>query len=350
MAKEFVTVGGYSTWEDVTVEAGAAHACRSCTITAAEPQTAMSAGFTFTPGAEVSVEANGDPLMKGYVDTYAPAFGRDFHTATITARSKSKDLVDCSAVHDSGEWKDKTLIDIAQDLLKPFGLQIQSDIQNLPKIPIWRLAPGATVFNELEVLARQHGALLIGTPDGNLKLTKADNFQLHSGSLQEGVNILCAQAALSEKGKHDKTHARGQKSKGSGAQSLRLELIAQDQTVRRYRPKIVIVEGDTDDKRVKQRAQWEMLRAAGWSTTASITVASWRDFGGSLWDPEKLVFVESQKLKISQPMAISACDLPPGQAGRHDGGPLARRSQGARRPGRRRRQQFGLEHGLKKPS
>jgi hypothetical protein len=37
---------------------------------------------------------------------------------------------------------------------------------------------------------------------------------------------------------------------------------------------------------------------------AGIAMRRYGDGNGALWDPEKLVFVESQKLKISQMMAI----------------------------------------------
>jgi prophage tail gpP-like protein len=308
MALENITVevGGqsYSTWESVSVEAGAAKAVRRCEIIAAEPNQAISAAWVFQPGAQITVRAGGDAMLTGYVDDYCPEFDGESHIAAIYARSKAKDIVDSSAVHQSGEWLNKKFTDIAKDLLQPFGLQLTTDLSNLQPIPVWRLAPGSSVFEELEVLARQAGALLIGTADGNIKLTKADNFQMGGGYLMEGVNIKHASAKLSEKHKHDKVHARGQKSKGSGSQSLRLEFIAPDSTVQRYRPKIVIVEGDTDQQRVQQRAQWQVARDAGWCTTAEITVMGWRDGDGNLWDPEKLYYVESQKLKIAQMMAL----------------------------------------------
>ena len=64
-----------------------------------------------------------------------------------------------------------------------------------------------------------------------------------------------------------------------------------------------------DATRLKERARWQASRNAGWSTTATVKVKGWRDDAGELWSPEKLVFVESKRLKISQAMAIKTVRL-----------------------------------------
>ena len=306
-AFEWVTVETqgrqYSPWLEVTVEAGAQQAVRAGSIIAAEPGQLIADDWVFRPGAEVSERATGALLVKGYVDDYAPEFGVDYHRAVISFRSKAKDAVDSSAVHETGEWKKKKIDEIGNDLLKPFKIDLQSELKS-KEIPLWRLAPGSTVFEELEALARQEGALIVGTADGGLKFTRADKFQMHGGAIQEGVNIIQAAAQLSERGKHDRVIARGQKRMGSGEKAHRLEYVSRDKTVERHRPRIVLAEGETDDERLKERAKWQVARAAGWATTATIKVRGWRDSNGELWDPEKLVFVESKRLKISQMMAI----------------------------------------------
>lgn len=308
MAFETVTVeaGGsaYRSWIEVTIEAGAAQAARSFSIIAAEPSGALGDAWPLRPGVAVKVKASGDLLLDGHIDDYAPEFECETHRAVISGRSKAKDAIDSSAIHETGEFKQQTIHDIGSALLKPFGLKLHNALGQLPKIPIWRLAPGSTVFQELEMLARQEGALLLGLADGHMKLTKADKFQLHAGALVEGVNIKRASAKLSERDKHDSVHVRGQKNKGSGADAHRLEHVSRDKTVERHRPLLVLAEGDTDKSRLQKRGDWQVEHAAGWSTTATVEVAGWRDEKGALWDPEKLVYVESKKLKIAQAMAI----------------------------------------------
>jgi prophage tail gpP-like protein len=310
MAFEFVTIeaGGssYSTWEEVTVEAGAEHACRKFSFDAAEPNQALSADWPLRPGTEVRVMASGSLLVAGYIDTYAPEFGDGYHRAIISGRSKTKDAVDSSAIpkKPGGEWLKKDLSDVAKDLLKPVGVQVTSKLKDLTKFPVWRLAPGSTIFSELETMARQDMALLVGAADGSLVITRADQFGSHSSALVEGVNIQYADAQLSEIDKHDETHAWGQNWEGSGKDAHRIKSIAKDSSVKRHRPKLVIAEGATTKDMIKNRAKWQSLRDSGLCVTATIVSRGWRDGSGALWDPEKLVFVESQRLKLSQMMAI----------------------------------------------
>ena len=301
-----VTAGGrrYSRWESVTVTAGAEQAARAFAIVTAEPDQAFGDDWVFKPGTAVEIYAGSDLLLKGYVDEYDPQFSDTQHTATITGRSKSKDAIDSSAVHPTGELRDKTLKDIAADLDK-FGIGFAANV-DLKSIPVHRIVPGATMFEELEVLARAQGLLLVGEADGSVMITRAGESGRHAGGLIEGVNIKEASASLSERNKHSKVTARGQKSSGTGKGALRLEHEAEDGSVERYRPLIVPVEGDTDQGRVQQRADWHVARSAGLSTRASILTSGWRDRDGALWDPKKLVYVESRKLKIAQDMAISS--------------------------------------------
>jgi prophage tail gpP-like protein len=310
MAFEFVTIeaGGtsYSDWEEVTVEAGAEHACRSFIFDAAEPNLAMSAAWPLRPGVEVRVMASGSLLVEGYIDTYSPEFGDGYHRAVISGRSKTKDAVDSSAISKKtgGEYRDKDLSDVAKDLLKPVNVKVTIKLNDLTKFPVWRLAPGATIFSELETMARQDMALLVGAADGSLVITRADQFGSHSSALIEGVNIQTASAQIGEVDKHDETHAWGQAWEGSGKEAHRLSSVTVDSTVQRHRPLLIIAEGATTKDLIKKRAQWQAVRDAGTAVQATIVAKGWRDSSGALWDPEKLVFVESQKLKISQMMAI----------------------------------------------
>jgi prophage tail gpP-like protein len=304
--KEIVTVvaGGQSfrNWLSVSVEAGAKQAARAFSITAAEPDQAFGDDWPLMPGTPVDVMASGDLIVRGYIDDYGPQFDPSSHQVTITGRSKAADAIDSSHTHKTGRFDDKDLGEIAKEL-DQFGIGFNAETQ-LEKIPFHQLVPGATVFDELENLARAQGVLLIGEADGSVAITKASEFGRHSGAIVEGRNLKAASAKLSVRKKHSKVTARGQRWKGVGKDNLRIEHTATDQTVKRYRPLVLIVEGDTDKNRVKQRAEWHIKRQTGYETTADVTVYGWRDDGGKLWDPKKLIYLQSKRLKIDQDMAI----------------------------------------------
>jgi prophage tail gpP-like protein len=212
-------------------------------------------------------------------------------------------MIDSSAVHTTGRFENKTLAEIAKEV-DPAGLGITVE-GALDKIPRAQITPGETAFQMIERLARAQGVTLTGTADGKLKARKGDApRQRHAGGLFEGRNIISADAVHDWTGRHSKVTVRGQRVIGHGADALEIEAVANDTTVNRNRPLIVVVTDDTDTDRAKTRAKNHRDRAAGRSLTASMTVQGFRDEGGTVWEPGRLVWVESETLQIQQDMLL----------------------------------------------
>ena len=316
MAKEFVTIAvgstQFSTWERVEVGAGA-KAARSFRFEAAEPDDVGFDDWPLAPDNPCSVYASGDLIVMGYIEDYEPAFDPNSHRATISGRSKAADAIDSSALHPTGCFEGKHLGQIMQEL-DQFGIGYQVKTQ-LDTIPMHQLVPGATVHQEGDVLARAAGVLMIGNADGSVNITTASEFGRHAGALVEGVNFKSGSAKLSTRHKNSEVHVKGQARRGHGAKNLRIHKVAKDQTVKRYRPKLIVHEGDCDDKRAQKRADWHVARQSGREVQATITLYGWRDQDGALWDPQKLIYVESPKLKIDQDMAIQNLTFHQGESG-----------------------------------
>ncbi|CAM7735901.1 hypothetical protein KLPMMMO235B2_26355 [Klebsiella pneumoniae] len=67
----------------------------------------------------------------------------------------------------------------------------------------------------------------------------------------------------------------------------------------RYRKRIVIVESTLMASQQAQRAiDWEMNRRYGRSKQLSVTIDSWRDKAGKLWEPNTLIPVNIPTLKL----------------------------------------------------
>ena len=298
-----IQVGSYAygTWESVDLEAGA-KAARGFSFVAAEPPSSLTTDWPLAPGNACSVLASGDLFVTGYIDDYAPDIDVDSHKATITGRSKAADAIDSSAMHPTGCFENMDVGQIAQ-ALDMFGIGY-SAVAKLQKIPMHQLVPGATVHEELDVLCRAQGVLMVGNPDGSVNITSAASYSRHAGALVEGVNFKKGSAKLSVRHKNSEVHVRGQKRSGDGASSLRIAQMAKDLTVQRHRPRVIIAEGDTDAQRAQTRANWHVARQSGLEVTAELTVRGWRDQDGALWDPQKLIYVYSPSLKIDQDMAI----------------------------------------------
>lgn len=306
MGPEFVTVaaGGmeWSAFEKVQVEAGYKHAVRSFSLTVAAEIGPGATAAAFLPGILVTILFNGDLAFTGYVDRYQPSI--DEHSraqAVISGRSKSQDIVDSAAMHDTGRFENKTVAEIGQALDK-FGVGVHSD-QQLEKIPFYQVTPGETVFRALEKLARSQGLTMTAPPDGSLLITSGSS-QRQSGGLIEGQNIKKAEADFNWSGRHSHAEARGQRPVGTGSDNLQVVGKAQDGSVSRYRPVVIHIDDDTDTKRAKKRAKHQLAREAGHALKASVTVQGFRDDGGMLWTPGATVWLESPFLNIAQDMLI----------------------------------------------
>ena len=56
-------------------------------------------------GAACTLSAYGYPVIVGYTDSVAPHYSKTDCGLTVGGRDSAADLVDCAAVHKSGEWR-----------------------------------------------------------------------------------------------------------------------------------------------------------------------------------------------------------------------------------------------------
>ncbi|NRA86272.1 MAG: hypothetical protein HRU28_02535 [Rhizobiales bacterium] len=286
----------YTGWTAFDINASVKDACRSFSLQLAE----MDAQFwALEAGAACQVVCEYGLLVDGFIDDFAPSFAQSSHSIAISGRSKSCDFVDCAAIYKKGGFKDKDILEIAIALAEPFDVLIESD-EDLKKIPKFQINQGETCFAAVERLAKQQGLLLIGTAEGGIDITRAKD-KRHAGSLVEGVNIVSAGCTFSHANRFSEYIVKGQSKKNS-----KLKHKEEDKQIKRYRPTIIMAETDMDAKRCENRAKWNKDRAAGEGTRANVTVYGMADNGGKLYEPNHLIYVSSQSLKIEQDMLIEA--------------------------------------------
>jgi len=269
-----VVIGGvrYSAFEDVSVQAMFSDAARTFTIEVAAALGASTTNALFSVGTPLSIFANDDLLLTGYVDDRSPYFDAFDARITVTGRSCSADLIDCSAEHDTGYFKNKDPKEIGDEISRNYkGTGFVTD-QQLDKIERYQLTPGASIFREVEKLARQQGMTLTGTPEGMINITKASASR-HAGGLIEGENMLVGGAKHNGANRHSKYTVRGQRPFGHGKENLEIEEVEEDGTVHRYRHVIVVQDDDTTPRRARNRARNRRDRAAGIIRAASAALA-----------------------------------------------------------------------------
>lgn len=317
MGIEVVTVsaGGmnYTAFKKVSVRAAFNEAARSFSFEVAAELGASATNSIFAVGTEITITANGDLLLSGHVDEREPRLKATEAQITVSGRSKSADLIDGSAEHDTGHFKKKDPKEIGNEVCKKYGAKFRSD-QQLEKVDQYQLTPGESVFRCVEKMARQQGMTLAGTADGDINITKAGS-KRQGGALVEGDNILEGSAKHNGRNRHSEIIVRGQRPFGHGEDALEIEETEKDSAVKRHRPIIIVQDEDTDKKRAKKRAKNRKDRAAGDALKATITVQGFHDQGGQLWEPGNLVWTESPFLDIAQDMLIESVDYEQSEQG-----------------------------------
>jgi len=312
-----VLVGGqrYTAFTRVQVRAAFDEAARSFRLEIAAEMGANTTHATFKTGMPVQIFVGGDLVLDGFIEQKQPSFDADSASIAISGRSKSADLIDSSAIHDTGSFENQTLDEIGNAISDGLSARFLTEEQ-LEQIPGYQLTPGKSVYRTVEELARQQGLTITGTPEGNAKLAKAGK-ERHAGGLFEGRNIKAGSSDHNESNRHSRYIVRGQRPLDHGVDALEIEAIARDAQVGRNRPVVIIEREDTSKGRAKSRAKNRKDRAAGNGLKARITVPGFRDDAGKLWTPGHLIWVESPFLDIAQDMLVESVDM-----GQDSGGSL----------------------------
>lgn len=299
----------YGGWKSVRVSRSIEQMAGAFELEITERWPGQALASPIKPGESCQVLLDGDVVITGYVDVVAPEYDATHHSIRISGRDRTGDLVDCSAVYKSGQWRDVRLDRLAADLLKPFGIAVVVEADVGRPFSSWNIQEGESVFECLDRAARMRALLLTSNPAGDLVITRAGKEQLANG-LVEGRNIKAARADFSWKERFSTYAVKGQGRLGADGETVHAAPRGQvtDPVIPRYRPLVVVAESHSENASLRDRAEWERNVRRGRSARASITMQGWREPGGTLWQPNRLVPVTSPLLWLDNAeMLIVGC-------------------------------------------
>lgn len=294
-----LAIGGrlYSGWTSVSVSRSLEELSGQFDLSlAGKGEAADAAPTTLQPGDACEVRIGGEVVVNGWVDAVNPSIGAEEHGFSVVGRDRTGDLVDCSAIHKPGSWRNVRIEAIAAELTKPFGIAVEAIASTGAPLKRFAIQQGESVHAALERLLRFRGLLMTTTPTGDLQLVTPD-----AGApiavLELGRNILTAGAGFDHRERFSEYVVKGQAAGDDSAHGKAVSQIsgrAIDPGVRRYRPMLIVAEEQSDGGSAITRARWEAGVRAGRSVSAELTVPGWRSQpGGPLWRPNTRVTLRS---------------------------------------------------------
>lgn len=294
-------------WKTATVTRSIETLAGSFSLVLADRWEASGTALAVSPDMGCTLSLGGETVITGFIDEVNPAIDSRSHSISVTGRDASADLVDCSAVHEPGEWLNVSLADVAARLAAPFGVPVRASILSPERFAKFAVQPGETAFSALERACRLRGVLAWADGQGGIIISEPGT-ERASEALVEGKNVKAASARFSRKGRYSryivKAQAQGSDSlNGVDASQVRGEAV--DASLTRYRPLLITSEGSSSTLTARGRARWEATVRAGRAAQVTVTVAGWRTGNGELWPVGSLVAVSLPSLHVERDMLIS---------------------------------------------
>jgi prophage tail gpP-like protein len=263
------------------------------------------------PGDPCTLKIGGDLVLTGFVDRYETSLTPAAHNIRVMGRSKSQDLVDCSAIFGDPEQPvfqkgTSTVLDIVKALAEPYKITVNSlngaGTDTSQKVDQININLGETAWEIIDRITKWAGVIVYDLPDGSIVLAISGSERMASG-VGIGVNVEAAEVSLSMDGRFSDYEARllsvqtlgtdvgpntpgiGQRVKDPGVPRFRMRYVVSDQFV-------------MDESVAVKRATWELNRNKGRSMALTCTIDAWRDSAGALWAPNHLAPISAAQLKL----------------------------------------------------
>lgn len=293
----FLTLGGrvISGWDEISVTRSIERLPSEFSLSLMDYYPGNNEKQLVNPGELCTVRLGDDLVMTGNIDRWNPVISKSRHEIRVSGRGRCRELVDCSAEWPNNVISQSTALQIAQKLAAPYGITVASDIEDMEIVPQFTLNWGESTQEVLSRVCRWAAMLFYDLPDGSLYMTRVGDRNAASG-IAQGENIEDASftSSMDERysdyiGVSMSTNALYSDEGGYSSVTL---ATAHDQQVADlgYRNRVVVVESTMNINRLAQSCiDWEMNRRYGRSKQLQVTIDSWRDKAGNLWEPNTLI-------------------------------------------------------------
>ncbi|MCM1512606.1 MAG: contractile injection system protein, VgrG/Pvc8 family [Oxalobacter formigenes] len=290
-----LTVNGksYGGWMSVEITAGIEQTARSFSLSVSHPWPGSGNDLPVKPGDACTVSLGSDKVITGWVDAVPVSFDTTSISRSVTGRSKTGDLVDCSAIWPGGQWKNQKIEKIAADLAGYYGVAVKTETDTGLAIAAHQIQQGESVFQSLDRLLRARQLYLTDDAEGNLVFIEVGKERAET-ALAVGENVLSGSLNRDHTGRFATYICKGQMTGDDdfyGALASQTQETGKDAGITRKRVLVIKQSGQGTAASCKNRALYERDSRAGKSLSGTYTVAGWRQGNGDLWEPNRMVKV-----------------------------------------------------------
>lgn len=321
MAKSEITLlinnSSYSGWKTASVDLSIENLSGSFNLSLTDKWANQQQPVVIKPTDSCELYIDGQIIITGYVDIVNISLDSNNHTIQIVGRDKTADLIDCSIINGTGQYKNLKLEQIVTRVCEPFGIDVTADVETGDPFETFNIEQGSTALECIQKLCNARQVLAMSDGSGGVLITRAGTKEASSG-LIEGSNIKAGTATYDYSLRYNKYIVKGQQ---QGTDELDVESISGnsatvlDSGVIRYRPLVVVADGQASRQDCIQRAGWELNTRIGRSRRLSITVVGWQQENGDLWRVNQLAFVRSKVLGVYDQLLIAGINFSMNESG-----------------------------------
>lgn len=262
-------------------------------------------------GDKCTVDLDGVTIITGWVDSITFEATSESATIHVSGRSLTGDLVDCSAIHKTGQWRNSTALAIIKDLCAPFGIPVEPDAilaADTTQVIRFDLEDGETAFNAIDRLARLRAMLPMSTAKGALRLARISRSNGDHVVTLDATQAIRRSVQQVAQDRHSEYRIRSQTARSSAEDSPRRaaaeKISITDESVTRYRPLVVHAEHGVLIAELQAYATWMRNTRAAQAERVIFEVP-----GSLAWAPGQLVYVRDQALGVDDVLVLALIAL-----------------------------------------
>lgn len=298
----------YCGWKKVRIGAGIERQARDFSLDVTWQWPGQAQEIPIRQGDRCEVLIGEDLVLTGWIFATPVRYDARQVTRSISGRSLTADLVDCSAVNKPGQWKGQSVQRIVTALASDYNIAVRSQVPDTGKLADHTIEPGETTFESIDRLLTLSRLLSTDDPRGRLVIIKPGSAGHAVDSLVLGENLLSGEADLDFSGVFSEYRVTGQRSGADGEraeQASEVKAAVTDPRAARRRVLLIHESGQMTPELASARANWERGNRMGKALTLKYKVQGWRQSNGALWLPNMLVRIVDPVLGIDRDMLIS---------------------------------------------